>query len=286
MDALQLLLQLAGNVVLLLWGLHMVQTGLVRAFGAELRRWLDDGLRNRVSAFLAGLGVTLLLQSSTATGLMVANFAAAGAMALTPALAVMLGANVGSTLIVLLLSFDVTRAAPLLLLAGFVAFRRGNTRSHDLGRVGIGLGLILLALHLLLGVLAPAETAPAFREALDLFTRDPTVAALLAAVIAWAVHSSVAAVLLIASLAGGGAIPPDAAVAMVAGANLGSAVNPLLEGPRDNPSARRMPVGNMVNRIAGVVLAVAFSKTIAAELALHLPDPAQQVAAFHSYNFV
>lgn len=281
MGAPQLLLQLAGNVVLLLWGLHMVQSGLVRAFGAELRRWLDVGLRNRASAFAAGLGVTVLLQSSTATGLMVAGFAAAGAMALTPALAAMLGANVGSTLIVLVLAFDVTRIAPLFLLAGFFAFRRRNTRFHDLGRVAIGLGLILLALHLLLGAIGAIEGAPGLRRMLGLLTADPVLAALFAAVVAWAAHSSVAAVLLIASLAGGGIVAPEAAVAMVAGANLGSAVNPLLEGPRGNPAARRMPVGNFVNRLLGAAVAVPLAGPLAAELAALSPDPAQRVALFH-----
>ncbi|SBV99503.1 putative Na+/phosphate transporter [uncultured Alphaproteobacteria bacterium] len=281
MDAPQLLLQLAGNVVLLLWGLHMVQSGLLRAFGGDLRRWLDTGLRNRASAFVAGLGVTVLLQSSTATGLMVAGFAAAGAMTTIPAMAAMLGANVGSTLIVLVLAFDVTRIAPLFLLAGFVAFRRRNTRCHDLGRVAIGLGLMLLALHLLLGTLDPAETAPGLRRGLALLTADATVAAALAAAVAWAAHSSVAAVLLIASLAGGGAIGPEAAVAMVAGANLGSAVNPLLEGPRGDPAARRMPVGNFVNRLIGAALAVPFAAPLAAVLEQASPDPAQRVALFH-----
>ena len=101
------LLDLAGSVALLLWGLHMVQSGIQRGFGPDLRRWLGTALGNRLAAFAAGLGVTAILQSSTATGLMVAGFAAGGAVALVPALAVMLGANVGTTLIVQALSFDV-----------------------------------------------------------------------------------------------------------------------------------------------------------------------------------
>ena len=108
------LLDLAGSVALLLWGVHMVQTGIQRAFGPELRRWLGTALNNRLAAFGAGLGVTAILQSSTATGLMVAGFAAGGAVALQPALAVMLGANVGTTLIVQAFSFDVSGVAPSL----------------------------------------------------------------------------------------------------------------------------------------------------------------------------
>ena len=119
------LLDLAGAIALLLWGVHMVQTGFQRAFGPQLRRFLGHTLRHRMTAFLAGIGVTAVLQSSTATGLMVGGFASDGLVALTPALAVMLGANVGTTLIVQVLSFDVpiaARADP----AGVVLFRRAQ----------------------------------------------------------------------------------------------------------------------------------------------------------------
>ena len=125
MDATLNLLNLAGAIALLLWGVHMVQSGVQRAFGSELRRFLGHALGNRIKAAAAGLGVTAILQSSTATGLMIASFAGAGFVALVPALAVMLGANVGTTLIVQALSFDVSRVSPLLLLAGVAMFRTG-----------------------------------------------------------------------------------------------------------------------------------------------------------------
>src|SRR5690606_26052883 len=116
-------------------------------YGAQLRQVLAQALGNRIKAFLTGLGITALLQSSTATGFMITSFAAGGFVALVPALAVMLGANVGTTLIVQVLSFDFSFAAPLLVLTGVVMFRRGQaSRTHDLGRVAIGLGLMLFAL--------------------------------------------------------------------------------------------------------------------------------------------
>src|SRR5579885_2820046 len=108
------LIDLAGAVCLLIWGVHMVQTGVTRAFGPQLRRVLSYAFGNRFKAFAAGLGVTAILQSSTATGLMVTGFAAGGLVELVPALAVMLGANIGTTLIVQVLSFNVARVAPLL----------------------------------------------------------------------------------------------------------------------------------------------------------------------------
>ena len=155
------LIDLAGSIALLLWGVHMAQTGIQRAFGAGLRRALGVALGNRLRAFLAGLATTAVLQSSTATGLMVSSFAASGLVDLVPALAAMLGANVGTTLIVQVLSFDVSRVASLGLPAGVTMFRRGGeTRTRDLGRVLIGLGLMLLALHQLLDLLTPYEDVP------------------------------------------------------------------------------------------------------------------------------
>jgi phosphate:Na+ symporter len=121
-----ILLDLMGGVALLLWGLHMVHSGIVRAFGASLRRVMATVLRTRLQAFLAGLGITALLQSSTATALMLSSFSASGMVELAPALAVMLGANVGTTLIVQLLSFDSSAISPLLLVLGVVAFKRSR----------------------------------------------------------------------------------------------------------------------------------------------------------------
>src|SRR6476646_1761628 len=136
------LLDLMGGVALLLWGLHMVHSGILRAFGPDLRRLLSKALNDRFSAFVAGLGLTALLQSSTATALITSSFAAEGLVALVPALAIMLGANVGTTLIVQVLSFNITAAAPVLFIIGLLAFRNGSrSRIKDLGRVSIGLGL-------------------------------------------------------------------------------------------------------------------------------------------------
>jgi phosphate:Na+ symporter len=150
-------LNLAGSVGLLLWGVHMVQTGVQRAFGARLRNFLGRTLSKPFRAFLAGVGVTAILQSSTATGLMVTGFAAGGLVDLVPGLAVMLGANVGTTLIVQALSFNVAELAPVLILMGVIMFRRASAAPRDFGRVLIGLGLMLMALYQFITLLAPYE---------------------------------------------------------------------------------------------------------------------------------
>ena len=283
------LIDLAGAVALLMWGVHMVQTGINRAFGPQLRRALSYALGNRLKAFGAGLGVTAILQSSTATGLMVTSFAAGGLVDLVPALAVMLGANVGTTLIVQALSFNVSSVSFLLVLLGVLMFRQSAvTRTRDLGRVGIGLGLMLIALQHLLTLVTPYEDTPSLRLLLGTVTSEPLIDVLLAAGLTWAAHSSVAVVLLVMALATKGVVPPHAAFALVLGANLGTAINPLLEsGVAGDPAGKRLPVGNLVNRVVGVGLGFALLDWIGPNLVTLDPDPARAVADFHTgFNIV
>jgi phosphate:Na+ symporter len=281
------LIELFGYVILLLWGMRMVQSGVSRAFGSKLRHVIGRTLRNRFAAMTAGLAVTALLQSSTATAMMTTSLAADGTVALVPALAVMLGANVGTALIVKVLSFDVSWVSPLLVIAGYVAFRRGRKgRVHDLGRVGIGLGLMLLSLHLLVVTIEPVQTAPVLGQLLGVLTREPLLDLALAALLTWAAHSSVAVMLLLVSLAAGNVITPVAAIALVLGANLGGTIPPLLEAPRADPPARRLPVGNFAFRAIGCVVALPFARPIAETLRQLNPDPAASVANFHiAFNF-
>src|ERR1700756_1151812 len=283
------LFDLAGAIALLIWGVHMVQTGITRAFGPQLRRILGYALGNRFKAFLAGVGVTSILQSSTATGLMVTAFAAGGLVDLVPALAVMLGANVGTTLIVQVLSFDVSRVSFLLILIGVFMFRRsGVTRTRDLGRVGIGLGLMLIALQHLFTMITPFEDVPSLRMLLGAVTTDPLIDILLAAGLTWAAHSSVAIVLLIMAFAPQAVVPPHAAFPLVRGPNLGTAQNALLEsGVGGDPAAKRLPIGNLINRVVGCALALALLNWIGPGLLALEPNPTRAVADFHTgFNIV
>ncbi|WP_425374165.1 Na/Pi cotransporter family protein [Neorhizobium lilium] len=266
MPVITALIALSGHIALLLWCTRMVQTGIQRAFGPSLRSFLGRTLSNRFKAFLAGLGVTAILQSSTATGLMASGFAAGGLVDLVPALAVMLGANVGTTLIVQVLSFDVAAVSPALILIGVLMFRRAqNPQIHDLGRVFIGIGFMLLALHQLLGVLTEYSDTAAFQAILGAISQMPVLSLLLAAALTWAAHSSVAVVLLVMSLASKGLLDPYQAFALTLGANLGTAINPVVEGQTGNDlSAKRLPVGNLVTRILGITAVFALLEPITA----------------------
>ena len=275
------LLDIAGYVALLLWGTHMVTSGVLRGYGSALRRWMGRYLGHRPAALGFGVCVTALLQSSTATGLMATSFAASGFLGLAPGLAVMLGANVGTTLIVQVMSFDIAVVAPVLILAGFVVHRRTDDVSHEnLGRVAIGLGLMLLALHLLVGAMAPVENAQVLHSILQSLASEPVLAMLVAALLTWACHSSVAVVLLIVSLANAGVVDAPGALALVLGANLGGTLPALMEA--HTPVARRLPMGNLLVRAFGCVVCLPLLPWLAHWLAPLGATPAHIAVNFHT----
>ena len=240
----------------------MVSTGVQRGFGAVLRGWMGRNLDGRIHAFLTGLGVTTLLQSSTATGLLATSFTATGVMALAPALAVMLGANVGTALLTQLLSFNMALVGPPLVLVGVLAFRWAVVnQAKNIGRIAIGLGLMLMALAGLVHTLGPLETAPLLRPIIGSLSGDPVLGVLLAAALTWACHSSIAIVLLIGSFEASHVVGPTGALALVLGANLGGALPALLNA--STRVARRLPLGNLLIRATGVVVVLPFLPVIA-----------------------
>lgn len=276
------LISLLGEAALLLWGAHMVQSGVMRAFGGELRRVLSLALGDRIRGFLAGIGVTAALQSSTAVGLMAAAFTADGAVALTPALGLMLGAGVGSAVIVQAFSFDLSFVFPLFIFAGLIAFRVGQgSRTRDLGRVGIGLGIMLLSLKLLVATANPGGASSGMQGLISQITGDAVFDILLAAIAAWAAHSSVAIVLVIMSLAGSGVVTPEAAMALVLGANLGSAINPVLETGGQDRARLRLPVANLAMRLVACIVVTPFLPVIAAWMGRFALGPEHLAANFH-----
>ncbi len=283
------ILNFGGYVALLLWGVHMVQTGVQRAFGTALGVWMGRALGTRLRAFFTGLAITSAIQSSTATGLMITSFAAGGVLALAPALAAMLGANVGTTIIVQLLSFNLTALAPAFILVGVWLFRRHQpSRRRDLGRVFIGLGLLLLALHELVLLFSPLQDAELLKILLDALGDQPVIALLLAAVLTWAAHSSVAIVVLIMSLSNHHLVGAPLAFALVLGANLGTAINPILEGGSANdPATRRLPLGNLGTRLVGCVLALIILPWLPSMMNVLTQDPGRAVANFHTlFNII
>ena len=257
----------------------------MRAFGGSLRQFITSRLANRTSAFAAGLGVTSLTQSSTATGMLTTSFVSGGLIGLVPAIAVMLGANVGSTLIVQVMTFPVAAVAPAFILAGVIAFKRGGrTRSRDLGRAAIGLGLLMLGLHLIVETMKPVEQATAMREIFGELTGDPVLNILLAALLTWAMYSSIAVLLLVMSLTAAHIVAPEAALALVLGANLGGII-PQFFGAGHDATARQLALANLMIRVTGCAIALPLLPVISDFLAWTGEVPQRQVADFHTlYN--
>jgi phosphate:Na+ symporter len=276
------LLALAGEVALLLWSVQLVTASVSAALGGRLRALAASGLEGRWRAFLAGIAVTAVLQSSTATAMMIGSFAGAGLVALPTGLAMMLGANVGTTLLVQLLSFDIAAAVPVLLLCGYVGMRRSQRVAfHEGAKAAFGLGLMLLALKLMQATLQPVEHSDLLRTVLFALSGDPVVTLLLAAALSFAAHSSLAAILVVMSLASAGAIAPEAMVAMVLGCNLGTAINPVVQARSIGNTALRVPLGNLANRLVGCVLGLVALPAIVKLLAGMPLGPAQAAAALH-----
>lgn len=230
-----------------------------------------------------GLGVTGLLQSSTATALLIMSFAGRGLVTVAPALAVMLGADLGSTLVVQVLSFDVSALAPALLVLGVGAFMLSSVaRGRQIGRILIGLGLMLLSLQLIVGASEPLRDSATLRMVLASLSADPILAVILGALLAWCAHSSVAVVLLIMSLAVGGVVPVELGVALVLGANVGSGLIPFFLSLSGDPVSRRVPLGNLAFRALGAVAVLPLAELAMPYVAMLGEAPARQIANFHS----
>ena len=264
MHGVETVLNVLGSVALLLWGVRMVRTGLTRAFGAALRRAIAACSRNRVTAFLGGIAVTGLLQSSTATSLLVSSFAGRGLIPLSIAFAIMLGADVGTTIAAQVLSFDLGWVSPLLIGAGVIAFLSSEQdKARHLGRVAIGLGLMLLSLKLLALATQPLRSAPAFMAMLQGLQDEYVIAVVVGTLATWFAHSSLSIVLLVMSFTGSGLIEPKLALALVIGANIGGALAPYMAQSGVDVAARRVPLANLITRaIVGVALLPFLSQAV------------------------
>jgi phosphate:Na+ symporter len=278
----QTLLNLLAAVALLVWGTHIVRTGMLRVFGADLRRILSKSTSNRFSSFLAGLAVTGVVQSSSATALIASSFVAQNLIGLAAALAIMLGADVGTALLAQVFSLDLKWLSPLLILFGVIFFlSRRTTRAGQMGRVAIGLGLMLLALQLVIAATKPITEAHGVRVIFGTLSGDPMLDMLIGAgfaVISW---SSLVVVLLSATLAASSVVSVPVALCLVLGANLGSGLLALLVNARTPGGGRRVAFGNLVFKVVGCIAFSAALPWVLELLARFEPDARRQVLHFH-----
>ncbi|CAI8714640.1 Na/Pi cotransporter family protein [Pseudomonas serboccidentalis] len=282
------LLNLLSAVALLIWGTHIVRTGILRVYGTNLRHVIGQNMSRRWLAFVAGIVVTAMVQSSNATAMLVTSFVGQGLMALTPALATMLGADVGTALMARVLTFDLSWLSPLLIFLGVVFFlSRKQTRLGQMGRVAIGLGLIILALQLIVEAAAPITHAQGVKVIFASLTGDILLDALVGALFAMISYSSLAAVLLTATLAGASVISLPVAIGLVIGANIGSGVLAFMSTSMQNAAGRQVALGSLLYKLIGLLLIIPVLDPL-----VHWMDgldfsPQEMVIGFHLlYNTV
>jgi phosphate:Na+ symporter len=276
------LLNLLAAIALLVWGTHLVRTGILRVFGANLRSVIAQSVGNRWTATMAGLGVTALVQSSTATALIVSAFVGQGLITLPLALAVMLGADVGTSLMAVLFSFDLSWLSPLFIFIGVVLFlSRQSSPVGRFGRVLIGLGLMLLALRLVADSTQIMTESPAIKALIGSISSDLLLEITVGACISLLAYSSLAIVLLTATMAASGLVPLEPALGLVLGANLGNGLLAVLTTAKSAVEVRQVPVGNFVFKAIGVLIAAPLAALWLREVRLYVHDPATVVVLFH-----
>jgi len=252
------------------------------SWGSEIRSALGASLNNRFKAFLSGLGVTMLLQSSSATALLTSSFSGQGILTTATALAILLGADVGTTLVAQILTFDLSALSPLLIALGVAMFTYSpGGRTRDIGRLLLGIGMMLLALKLIVTASLPMRESLIVQQIFVALGEDLVLAVIFGAIIAWASHSSLATVLLVIALASTKSLDITVAFAFILGANIGGAIPPFIATLGANRTARQPALGNLLFRICGVVIALPFVNMIAAGLSPFEISHARQIANFH-----
>jgi phosphate:Na+ symporter len=276
------LLNLLAAIALLVWGTHIVRTGVLRVYGANLRQILRRNVGHRGTGFVAGMAVTGLLQSSTATALLASSFVSQGLITTAAALAVMLGADVGTAVMVQLFALNLAWLAPLLIVAGVVVYlSKRNERAGQIGKIILGLGVMILALQLIGDATRPLTEAAGVRVLFAELSGDLLLDVLIGALLAIASYSSLAVVLLVAALAAANVLPAQVALPVVLGANLGSGLLALLTTWKSDPVTRRVPLGNFIFKAVGVALALVSLPFVTKYLVELQPDARQLVVQFH-----
>lgn len=262
--------------MLLLFAVGLVRTGIERSYGASFQRVMT-GQRGPLQSSLVGMILALVLQSSAAVAVLTAGFAASGLLAFSTGLAIVLGGDLGSALIVQVLSADLTWLVPVLLaVGGWLYLKTASKKLRQAGRIALGIALILISLQFLRDAMEPIRDSAFLPAVSDYLARDYVTAFLVGGTLAFLMHSSVAAILMCVTLVQVGAIPFSAGLSLVFGANLGSAFIPVwLTRGMDLP-ARRIVFANLMLRGAWAVICL-FAVNIALDVTVVGADSSSQM---------
>jgi len=255
LEILLLLINVAGAIVLLLWSVRMVRTGFERAKGDELRAAVRRSASGRVKAAFMGTGVALLLQSSTAVAVLAAGFAATDIISVAQGIALLLGADLGSAIVAQILSFNVQGFIPVLLIVGGLLFFKGRSGYvRQMGRIVLGIGMILISLQQLGNATTPLKESTFLMDMVHYLNTDLLTSFLIGAIVTWLLHSSVASILLIATLVAQSVVPFGAALGFVLGANIGSGLIAYTLTREQPAKGRRIPLANLIFRLSVALL--------------------------------
>jgi phosphate:Na+ symporter len=281
-DANTVLFALLGGTALLLYGVRLVGEGLQRAAGTRLRQILQSLSGNRLKALAVGAGVTAVLQSSSATTVMLVGFASAGLLSLRQTIGVILGADVGTTVTVQLLAFDLLAVSPAIVFVGWVLSALGRGAISYFGRAILGFGFLFLGIKLISDGTVPLKDSPLFREVLGALVGQPILLLVIAAAFTAVVHSSAATIGLAISLATNGLMPLEGAIPVIYGANIGTAGTALVASAGANVEARRVAIAHAAFKVAGVLLFLLFTPLFADVIRAIGGDAPRQIANAHT----
>lgn len=277
-----ILMHLAGAVMLLLWAVRMVRTGVERAHGHVLKGALRGARGGSLGFAVAGAVLAVVLQSSTAVGILAAGFATSGILSVGAGIAALLGADFGSALVAKILSFDLGWLIPILMFVGATMFLKFEARGiRQTGRIVLGIAFILLSLKMVGEATGPLRESPVLPQVVGYLRDDPLSAFAFAAILAWGVHSSVATVLLFVTFAGAGMLPLEVALPMVLGANAGGGLVAVWLTRGMGIEARRIPLGNLIFRGAAALLAFLVLLTVPLPVGRLGATEGQQLVNFH-----
>jgi phosphate:Na+ symporter len=281
------LFAILGGTALLLYGVRLVGEGLQRAAGTRLRHLLSTLTGNRLKALLVGAGVTAVLQSSSATTVMLVGFASAGLLSLRQTIGVILGADIGTTVTVQLLAFDLLAVSPLVVFVGWLLWATGRGAVKYVGQAVLGFGFLFLGMKLVVDGTVPLAQSALFADVLSALTGQPLLLLLISAVFSGLVRSSAATIGFALSLATAGIMPLAGAIPIIFGANIGTAATALIAAIGQNAEARRVATAHAAFKVVGVVIFYPFIGPFADLVAGTAPDVPRQIANAHTiFNVV
>lgn len=277
------IISLLGGLGAFLFGMKYMGDGLEMAAGSKMKDLLEKLTRNRFLGFLLGVLVTVVIQSSSATTVMVMGFINAGIMDLAQATGVIFGANIGTTITSVLIALDVSGIAPFCLFLGaFLMLYSKKKQTKHIGQIILGFGLLFQGLHTMSGAMKPLKDVIWFQDFI-MNAKNPMLGILVGAVLCAVIQSSSAAVGILQALAMQGLMPLYFASFLICGVNIGSAMPTILASMNARNNAKRAAMIYLINNLVGAVImtvvTLAFPYTQFIESII--PDPMFQVSVVH-----